>query len=239
MCGCFLLVKPLITCLKWLQSQFIMLLRKRDLYCHDDFMAWKWFPQYWLTKGIYPLSVDFSQKGPAMRCFDYSLIVTLKCWINSRVLSESRYHGVTVLLLCKVNVSNYGFTIANSISLINNIVLIKSDMSPQWIPLEVIHDFVITESGYIIRRTHGWYVLLIILIHDDVIKWKHFPRNWPFVRGIHRSPVNSPHKGQWRGALVFSLICARINSWVNNGEAGDLRPYRAHCDVIVMWSRLG
>ena len=43
--------------------------------------------------------------------------------------------------------------------------------------------------------------------HDDVIKWKHFPRNWPFVR----SPVNSPHKGQWRGALMFSLICAWIN----------------------------
>ena len=43
--------------------------------------------------------------------------------------------------------------------------------------------------------------------HNDVIKWKHFPRYWPFVRGIHRSPVNSPHKGQWRGALTFSLIC--------------------------------
>ena len=28
--------------------------------------------------------------------------------------------------------------------------------------------------------------------HDDVIKWKHFPRYWPFVRRIHRSPVNSP-----------------------------------------------
>ena len=51
--------------------------------------------------------------------------------------------------------------------------------------------------------------------HDDVIKWKHFPRYWPFVRGIHRSPVNSPHKGQWRGALMFSLICTRINGWVN------------------------
>ena len=50
--------------------------------------------------------------------------------------------------------------------------------------------------------------------HDDVIKWKHFPRYWPFVRGIHRSPVNSPHKGQWRGALMFSLICAWINDWV-------------------------
>ena len=44
--------------------------------------------------------------------------------------------------------------------------------------------------------------------HDDVIKWKHFPRYWPFVRGIHRSPVNSSHKGQWRGAWTFPLICA-------------------------------
>ena len=72
--------------------------------------------------------------------------------------------------------------------------------------------------------------------HDDVIKWKHFPRYWPFVRGIHRSPVNSPHKGQWRGVLVFSLICVWINGWVNNREAGDLRRYRAHYDVIVMSS---
>ena len=70
--------------------------------------------------------------------------------------------------------------------------------------------------------------------HDDVIKWKHFPRYWPFVRGIHRSPVNSPHKGQWRGALIFSLICAWINDWVNNREAGDLRRHRVHYDVIVM-----
>ena len=69
-------------------------------------------------------------------------------------------------------------------------------------------------------------------LHDDVIKWKHFPRYWPFVWGIHRSPVNSPHKGQWRGALMFSLIC--INGWVNNGEAGDLRRHRSHYDVIVM-----
>ena len=70
--------------------------------------------------------------------------------------------------------------------------------------------------------------------HDDVIKWKHFPRYWPFVREIHRSPVNFPHKGQWRGALMFTLICARMNGWVNNREAGDLRRYLAHYDVIVM-----
>ena len=71
--------------------------------------------------------------------------------------------------------------------------------------------------------------------HDDVIKWKHFPRYWPFVRGIHRSPVNSPHKGQWRGALMFTLICTRINGWVNTIEAGDLRRYLPHYGVIVMW----
>ena len=76
-----------------------------------------------------------------------------------------------------------------------------------------------------------WYAANI---HDDVIKWKHFPHYWPFVRGIHRSPVISPHKGQWRGALMFSLICVWINGWVNNREAGDLRRYRAHYDVTVM-----
>ena len=73
-----------------------------------------------------------------------------------------------------------------------------------------------------------------IIGHDDVIKWKHFPRYWPFVRGIHRSPVKYPHKGQWRGAMMFCLIRAWINSWVNNCEAGGLRRYLAHCDVIVM-----
>ena len=71
--------------------------------------------------------------------------------------------------------------------------------------------------------------------HDDVIKWKHFPRYWPFVRGIHRSPVNSPHKGQWRGALMFSLNCVWINIWIDNRKAGDLRRDRAHYDVIVMY----
>ena len=68
--------------------------------------------------------------------------------------------------------------------------------------------------------------------HDDVIKWKHFLRYWTFVREIHRSPVNSPHKGQWCGALMFSLICA----WANNREAGDLRRHHAHYDVTVMCS---
>ena len=47
--------------------------------------------------------------------------------------------------------------------------------------------------------------------------------------------VNSPHKGQWRETLMFSLICPWLNGWVNNGEAGDLRRHRAHYDVTVMY----
>ena len=72
-------------------------------------------------------------------------------------------------------------------------------------------------------------------------RWRHkleeFPRYWPFVRGIHRSPVDSPdspHKGQRRGALIFSLICAWTNDWANNRIAGDLLHRCAHYGVAVM-----
>ena len=71
-------------------------------------------------------------------------------------------------------------------------------------------------------------------VHDDDIKCKHFPCYCPFVRGIHRSPVDSPHKDQWRGALILSLICAWTNSWANNRNADDLRPHSAHYGVTLM-----
>ena len=74
----------------------------------------------------------------------------------------------------------------------------------------------------------------ILHTHDDVMKWRHFPRYWPFVRGIHRSRWIPRTKGQWRRALMFSLMCVWINDWVNNREAGDLRRHRGHYDVTVM-----
>ena len=79
--------------------------------------------------------------------------------------------------------------------------------------------------------------------HDDVIKWKHFPRYWPFVREIHRFPVNSTHKGQWRGALIFSDIFARINDWVNNGEAGEFETqscplWRHRIKIVILITSL-
>ena len=68
--------------------------------------------------------------------------------------------------------------------------------------------------------------------------WRHqmetFSALLALCAGNSPVPVNSPHKGQWRRALMFSLICARINDWVNNREAGDLRRHRGHYDVNVM-----
>ena len=45
----------------------------------------------------------------------------------------------------------------------------------------------------------------------------------------------SPHKGQLRGTLVFSLICAWTNRWANNRDDSDLRRHRAHYDANVMY----
>ena len=92
-------------------------------------------------------------------------------------------------------------------------------------------------TSYWARKTPRYiflYFLTLCAYNDDVIKWKHFPRYWPFVQGIHRRPVNSPHKGQWRRALMCSLICDWINGWVINHEDGDLRRHRAYYDVTVM-----
>ena len=106
------------------------------------------------------------------------------------------------------------------------------------------------KGAFIIWSTkHGcwWHMRHMQLGNHQPRHWTSFPEiTWwrhqmetffallGFVRGIHRSPVNSPHKGQWRGALMFSLICVWINGWVNNREAGDERRYSAHYDVTVI-----
>ena len=82
-----------------------------------------------------------------------------------------------------------------------------------------------------------------IFHHTDTCStwWRHqmetFSALLALCAGNSPVPVNSPHKGQWRGALMFTLICARINDWVNNREAGDLRRHLDHYDVIVMKDR--
>ena len=88
----------------------------------------------------------------------------------------------------------------------------------------------ITGLECVLFRVLIWPELFLHVIHDDVIKCKHFPCYWLFVRRIHRSP----QKVQWHGALIFSLMCAWTNGRTDNGDAGDLRCLGAYCDVTVM-----
>ena len=75
----------------------------------------------------------------------------------------------------------------------------------------------------------------LVEYYIEEAQWKHFPVYWPFVRGIHRWPVYSHHKGQWRGVLMFTLVYAWRNGPANNRDDGDLRRYRAHYDLSVMY----
>ena len=87
---------------------------------------------------------------------------------------------------------------------------------------------------------HGSVYLLACMARS--IYWPAWWLNWMEIFSVQlalsagNSPalVNSPHKGQWRWALMLSLICVCINGWVNNREAGDLRPRCGHYDVNVM-----
>ena len=88
----------------------------------------------------------------------------------------------------------------------------------------------------------GWSTTHTVVIDDGqaISWWRHqmetFSALLAICAGNSPAPVNSPPKGQWRGALMFSLICARINGWVNSGEACDLRRHRVHYYVIVILS---
>ena len=111
----------------------------------------------------------------------------------------------------------------------------KTNLSSQWVPrrsgARILQGLKPEQDS---DNSTGSLCQIQYITHDDLIKWKHFLRHWPFVRVIHRWPRSSPHKGQWRGALMFHLIDAWINGWVNNREAGDLRRDCAHYDVTVM-----
>ena len=81
-------------------------------------------------------------------------------------------------------------------------------------------------------------------VHDDVIKWKHFPRHWPSFGEFTGDRVTGHLGGEFTGEFPAErpvtrsfdvFIDLRLNNdWVNNREAGDLRRYRTHFDVIVM-----
>ena len=87
----------------------------------------------------------------------------------------------------------------------------------------------INESGMYIESVYLIKEIWLTILEYDVSFMK---MSWN--GNIFRVTGHLLHKGQWRGALMFSLIYVWIKGWVNNREAGDLRRNRAHYDVMVM-----
>ena len=67
---------------------------------------------------------------------------------------------------------------------------------------------------------------------------KYFPRHSPLCEGNPRITDDSPHKGQWCVAMMFSLMCVWTKVCANSRDAGDFRSQGTHCDVIVMWNAI-
>ena len=106
-------------------------------------------------------------------------------------------------------------------------VLVKANPVPVWLAVQFYNLF-LTTTGF-----NAFPAKQKPECEHHLSWWRHQMETISALLAL--CPVNSPHKGQWRGAWMFSLICTRINGWVNNGEAGDLRRYRAHHDVTVMY----
>ena len=119
---------------------------------------------------------------------------------------------------------------------------------PKWVNINTKYIFGITlqwQCRSVVRSAINWtiYVSLGLSacgntcvfkcpktdLHDDVIKWKHFPRYWPFVWGIHRSLVNPPQRPVTRSFDVFFDL--RLDKRQSKQSRGC---HRAHYDVTVM-----
>ena len=207
--------------------------------CHDDVLKWKHFPRYWpFVRRTHQSPVNSPHKGQWRGALKISLICTwIKGWVNNREAGDLRRHrahfDVTIMVATIIRRPKWYMApkrtrLLYTVSWHTSFFQLESPIATKgvWI-LILLLCLNMVKSNQGMDDNH--------INHNDVIKWKHLPHYWPFVRGFHRSPVNSPHKGQWRGALMFSLICAWINGWVNKGEAGDLRRQRGHYDVIVMY----
>ena len=136
-----------------------------------------------------------------------------------------RHHGVTIRWSLQMGTLFNVVFFSNDLTIV---ISIRSEISFALIRFLLIRSCPLFKRVWYSSCTGFQYFVAIILLkfgwkqitiptgliigcvdQGDDNKWKHFPRYGPFVRGIQRSSVYSPHKGQQRGALMFSLICAR------------------------------
>ena len=151
-----------------------------------------------------------------------------------KVVSATTYRAVNDVRVVKLIIVSFlwneKYRNGNNI----NLRIVTSARSAQWLLYDVNTSWIPVTYGcdtYVLWLSDGRAILSPW--------WRHQIETFSVLLAICAGnspvlPVNSQHKGQWRGALMLSLICAWTNGWVNNGEAGDLRRHRIHYDVIVM-----
>ena len=107
------------------------------------------------------------------------------------------------------------------------VVLVVSDNRIHVFDKERIPLLVPSQSREMIGNESAF--MLPHIKHDDTI-WKRFPHHYPFVKQIHRSPVDPPSKGPVMQGIDISLLLTRIRCWTNNHVAGNLR---RPCDATL------
>ena len=138
--------------------------------------------------------------------------------------------------MCEINVSPWGWWYIISHQYTGSVLVKIFKFSKHCLRIKTRYRLLLTSATFCQRTQLQPTINTGKRHHDDVIKWKQFPRYWPFVRGIHRSPVNSLHKGQWRGAFdVFFDLCR--NKRLNKQSRGwwferQSCPLWRHCNAL-------
>ena len=148
------------------------------------------------------------------------------------------HHSLTIIMCCPKGWNrrrcNCGIDYINvilEVMLLSMLIFHSGNFQPTYNMYFVYHVLVFIQCCRIHQSCFHPMIRQYIMTSS---KWKHFPQSWPFVREVHLSPVDSHHRGQWRGVLVFFLICFWTNGWVRNRDTCDLRRHRAHYEVTVM-----
>ena len=181
------------------------------------------------------------------RILVFSIVVHHHTFSKCRLISLFNYkNGMFMSMRCSKNVHRDIVTLFAVVSYTCNVCIHASRRYLYHYAEAPQRYFYLTEISCIKIELRSWKTdcvqmnyMTLLLMHvltweNDIPWWRHQMETFSALLAIcaGNSPVPFPHKGQWRGALIFSLICVRINGF-NNGEAGDLRRYLAHYDVTV------
>ena len=110
----------------------------------------------------------------------------------------------------------------------------QRNFNPHEKPISLLNVPICTQG---MQRT-WWPEAGTIIVTGPYSWWRHQRETFSALLAVcEGNPLvsgGSPHKGQWRGDLMFSLIFPWTNDWATNRDADDLRLHPAHYDVTVM-----